>query len=82
MMRNNMVVKFFHISKILHFLGIKSEFYHSSTGRFTKLGMSLTDNEPSQALLMPILTCVAHIITPGNHQQKCPEMKNYFALSL
>ena len=71
---------------------------YSSTGRFTKLGMSLTDNErlkpyewallmsdnePSQALLMPISTCVAYIITHGNHQQKCPEMKKkYFALCL
>ena len=55
---------------------------YSSTGRFTKLGMPLTDNEPSQALLMPVLTYVAHIITHGNHQQRCPEMKNYFALSL
>ena len=30
---------------------------YSSTGRFTKLGMSLTDNESSQALFMPIFTC-------------------------
>ena len=29
MMRINMVVKCFHTSKILHFLGIKSEFYQS-----------------------------------------------------
>ena len=56
--------------------------FYSSIGRFTKFGMSLTDNEPSQALLMPILTCVAHIITHGNHQQRCPEIKKHFALCL
>ena len=65
-----------------HFSGSKIKLYavglmilYSSTGRFTKLGMSLTDNEPSQALFMPLLTCAAHTITHGNHQQKCPEMK-------
>ena len=28
-MQNKMVVKFFHNSKIVHFLGVKSEIYHS-----------------------------------------------------
>ena len=35
---NHMTIKFFRKSKILHFLGVKSEFYHSPVF-FTKLGV-------------------------------------------
>ena len=30
-MQNNMAIEFFHNSKILHFLGVKSEIYHCVT---------------------------------------------------